>query len=129
MINEKGNASYDILYPSAWDKIKIEDQLKSLISKADVFIFGSLSARDEVSRSTLMELLENNTYKVFDVNLRAPYYTFELIQELMLKADFIKLNDEELLEISQKMGSPYHSFEQNIKFIAEETKNKTNLCY
>jgi fructokinase len=22
MINEKGNASYDILYPSAWDKIE-----------------------------------------------------------------------------------------------------------
>lgn len=128
MINDKGNASYDILYPSAWDKIKVDEQLVGEISKADVFFFGSLSARDEDSRSTLMHLLENNnTFKVFDVNLRSPYYTFELITELMNKADFIKLNDEELLEISQKMGSPYHSFEQNIKFIAEQT-GTTQVC-
>jgi len=128
MVNEKGNASYDILYPSAWDKIKIEEPLTAEISKSDVFFFGSLSARDEDSRSTLMHLLENNdVFKVFDVNLRAPYYTFELIIELMIKADFIKLNDEELLEISQKMGSPYHSFEQNIKFIAEQTGTK-QIC-
>ena len=128
MINDKGNASYDILYPSAWDKIKVEEHLIDKISEADVFFFGSLSARDEDSRSTLMHLLENNnTFKVFDVNLRAPYYTFELIKELMIKADFIKLNDEELLEISQKMGSPYHSFEQNIKFIAEQT-GTTQIC-
>lgn len=128
MINEKGNASYDIHYPSAWDKIKVDEQLMTEISKADVFFFGSLSARDEVSRATLMYLLENNdTFKVFDANLRAPYYTFELIYELMMKADFIKLNDEELLEISQKMGSPYNSFEQNIKFIAEQT-NTPQIC-
>lgn len=125
MINEKGNASYDILYPSAWDKIQTDASLTKQIAEADVFVFGSLSARDEVSRTTLKHLLENtSTYKVFDVNLRAPYYTFELVNELMQKADFIKLNDEELIEISQKMNSPYHSFEQNIKFIAEQTNTK-----
>lgn len=128
MINEKGNASYDILYPSAWDKIQADASLTKQIAEADVFVFGSLSARDEVSRTTLKHLLENtNTYKVFDVNLRAPYYTFELVNELMQKADFIKLNDEELFEISQKMNSPYHSFEQNIKFIAEQT-NTRQVC-
>jgi fructokinase len=125
MVNEKGNASYDILYPSAWDKIKIDEQLMDQISKADVFFFGSLSARDEDSRSALMHILDNNQiFKVFDANLRAPYYTFELVKELMAKADFIKLNDEELWEISQKMGSPYNSFEQNIKFIAEQSGAK-----
>lgn len=128
MINEKGNASYDIVYPSAWDKIQPDKIVEKKILKADVFIFGSLSTRDEVSRSTLMSLLEkNNVYKVFDVNLRAPYYTFELINELMLKADFIKLNDDELVEISQKMGSPYYSFEQNIQFIAKQTQTK-EIC-
>lgn len=128
MVNEKGNASYDIFYPSAWDKIRLADNLMREISKSDVFFYGSLIARDEDSRSTLMHLLENkDTFKVFDVNLRAPYYTFELIKELMKKADFIKMNDEELLEISQKMESPYNSFEQNIKFIAEQTGTK-QIC-
>jgi fructokinase len=124
MINEKGNASYDILYPSAWDKIALNEDIKKKVSDADVFIFGSLICRDEESRSTLNALLEEAKYKVFDVNLRAPYYTTDVLIELMMKADFIKLNDEELLEISRKLDSPYNSFEQNIKFIADKTNTK-----
>ena len=124
MINEKGNASYDILYPSAWDKIVETEIMDKVISEADVFVFGSLASRDEVSRETLISLLDKAKYKVFDANLRAPYYTTEVLLELMSKADFIKLNDEELWEISRKLESPYNSFEQNIKFIAEKTNTK-----
>ena len=124
MINEKGNASYDILYPSAWDKIVETEIMDKVISEADVFVFGSLICRDEVSRSTLYDLLDKAKYKVLDANLRVPYYTNDVLNELMLKADFIKLNDEELYEISQQLESPYNSFEQNIKFIAEKTNTK-----
>ena len=127
MINEKGNASYDILYPSAWDKIVETEIMDKVISEADVFVFGSLICRDEVSRSTLYNLLDKAKYKVLDANLRAPYYTKDVLNELMLKADFIKLNDEELYEISQQLESPYNSFEQNIKFIAEKTNTK-HVC-
>ena len=124
MINEKGNASYDILYPSAWDKIVETEIMDKVISEADVFVFGSLASRDEVSRETLISLLDMAKYKVFDANLRAPYYTTEVLNNLMQKADFIKLNDEELREISRELGSPYNPFEQNIKFIAEKTNTK-----
>ncbi len=127
MINEKGNASYDILYPSSWDKITPSKEMDKKVSSADVFVFGSLICRDEVSRSTLYALLDKAKYKVLDANLRAPYYTLEILEDLMSKADFIKLNDEELYEISQKLKSPYHSFEQNIKFIAEKTNTK-QIC-
>ena len=127
MINEKGNASYDILYPSSWDKIVLTNSMIDKVSKSDAFIFGSLICRDEVSRSTLYSLLSKAKYKVLDINLRAPYYTTEVLIELMTNADFIKLNDEELHEISQKLESPYNSFEQNIKFIAEKTKTK-HVC-
>ena len=124
MINEKGNASYDILYPSSWDKITLSNEMIEKVSASDVFIFGSLICRDEISRATLYSLLDKAKYKVFDANLRAPYYTMEVLNELMSKADFIKLNDEELWEISRKLESPYNSFEQNIKFIAKKTNTK-----
>lgn len=124
MINEKGNASYDILYPSAWDKIIETEMMEKVTAEADVFVFGSLACRDQVTRTTLDKLLGKAKYKIFDVNLRAPYYTTDVLNELMLKADFIKLNDEELREISTELGSPYNSFEQNIKFIAEKTNTK-----
>ena len=46
----------------------------------------------------------------------------------MLVADFIKFNDDELYEISEKyLKSPYKSLEQNIKFIAKETNTDT-IC-
>lgn len=124
MINEKGNASYDIHYPSSWDKITPTKEMDEKVSESDVFVFGSLICRDEVSRSTLYDLLDKAKYKVLDANLRAPYYTKDVLNELMQKADFIKLNDEELREISRELGSPYNSFEQNIKFIAEKTNTK-----
>lgn len=124
MINEKGNASYDIMYPSSWDKIGLTEEMLQKVSESDVFIFGSLICRDEVSRSTLHALLDKAVYKVMDANLRAPYYTMEVLIELMSRADFIKLNDEELWEISRKLESPYNSFEQNIRFIAEKTNTK-----
>ncbi|MFV7236466.1 carbohydrate kinase family protein [Flavobacterium sp. ZB4R12] len=127
MINEKGNASYDISYPSAWDKIIVTKEMDEKVSEADVFVFGSLICRDEVSRATLYNLLDKAKYKVLDANLRVPYYTKDVLNELMLKADFIKLNDEELYEISQQLESPYNSFEQNIKFIAEKTNTK-HVC-
>jgi fructokinase len=124
MINEKGNASYDIHYPSSWDKITPTKEMYEKVSESDAFVFGSLICRDEVSRSTMYALLDKAKYKVLDANLRAPYYTADILYELMLKADFIKLNDEELYEISQQLESPYNSFEQNIKFIAEKTNTK-----
>ena len=127
MINKKGNASYDIHYPSAWDKICISDKMIKVIGDADAFVFGILVCRDEVSRLTLMTLLNKAKYKILDANLRAPYYTLDILIDLMNKADFIKLNDEELVEISKKMNSPYNSFEQNIKFISENT-NTTQIC-
>ena len=62
-----------------------------------------------------------------DRNLRAPFYTKELLSELMNKADFIKFNDDELYEISDYLGSPFHSLEQNMQFIAEQT-NTQHIC-
>ncbi len=126
-LNPKGSATYDILNPSAWDNIEYENQLSSLVSKSDALVYGSLSCRNIKSKETLFELLKNAKYKVFDVNLRAPFYNKELLHKMMLKADFIKLNDDELYEIAALFGSPYSSMEKNIKFIATNT-NTNEIC-
>tara|TARA_R110000868_G_scaffold100301_3_gene275891 strand:+ start:11958 stop:12842 length:885 start_codon:yes stop_codon:yes gene_type:complete len=127
MLNEKGSASYDIKYPRAWDKIRLTEINKIAVKNADAFVFGSLVARDDCSRSTLYALIELTKYKVFDLNLRTPYYTKEVLFHLMDKADFIKFNDDELYEVSKYMGSKYNSLEQNLMFIAEKTNTK-HIC-
>lgn len=127
-LSQSGSASYTIEHPSAWDKIETNDTLKNIVSPSDVFLYGSLACRDEVSRTTLYNLLENNkSYKVFDVNLRAPHYKIETLKELMNAADFIKFNDEELLEISAELGSASKSIEENIHFISQYT-NTDSIC-
>lgn len=126
-LDEKGSASYAIKYPVAWDEIALSPESKNAVKKADALVFGSLVCRDETSYNTLLSLLKIAKYKIFDVNLRAPFYTKEILIKLMNKADFIKFNDDELYEISEYLKSPYHSLEQNILFIAKQTNTK-NIC-
>jgi fructokinase len=126
-LNERGSASYEISYPAAWDKIILNDLAKKLVADADVLIYGSLVCRDKISRQSLEELLQAKVYKVFDVNLRKPHYSYEILEQLMHSADFIKFNDEELLEITAAMDSPFTSLEDNMNFIAEKTK-VTAMC-
>jgi fructokinase len=127
MLNEKGSASYDIKYPRAWDKIRLTEINKNVVKNSDAFVFGSLAARDDSSKGTLYKLLELAKYKIFDLNLRPPYYTKELLIKLMNKADFIKFNDDELYEVSGYLDSKYRSMEQNIRFISHKTNTK-HIC-
>lgn len=126
-LDEKGSASYTINYPVAWDKIEATPEAHDIVSFADAVVFGSLVCRDTASYQSLLSILNVAKYKIFDVNLRAPFYTKELLSDLMNKADFIKFNDDELYEISAYLGSPYHSLEQNMLFIAEKT-NTQHIC-
>lgn len=127
MLNEKGSASYDIKYPRAWDKIRLTEINKNAVKTSDAFVFGSLAGRDESSRNTLYKLIELAKYKIFDLNLRPPYYTKELLIKLMNEADFIKFNDDELYEVSGYLDSKYRSMEQNIRFISKKTNTK-HIC-
>ena len=126
-LNEKGSASYTIDYPVAWDKIVCIPEDEIMVKKADTLVFGTLVCRDSVSHASLLEIINYAKYAVFDVNLRAPFYTKEILINLMMQSDFIKFNDDELYEISASMNSPYHSLEQNIIFIAEQTNTK-HIC-
>lgn len=127
MLNEKGSASYDIKFPRAWDNITVDERAIDLVKNSDAFLYGSLAARNDESRSTLLELLNYAPYKIFDLNLRPPYYTKELLIELMIKADFIKFNDDELYEVCRYLGSKYHGMEQNIRFISKLTDTE-QIC-
>ncbi len=114
-----GSASYEIVYPCAWDRIQVEEAALQRVAESDAFIYGSLSTRDEVSRKTLEQLVEKAKFKIFDVNLRPPHYDTDRLLEMMKKADLVKLNDDELYELSKAYGSKHNSIEQNIQFLAK----------
>ncbi|GAA4312772.1 carbohydrate kinase [Pontixanthobacter gangjinensis] len=126
-LSGSGSATYEITYPSAWDKIELTEGMINSVKKADAFIFGSLVCRDEVSRRSLFELIPKARYRVLDFNLRPPHYSEDLIRELIMHAEFIKFNDDELFEIAAMLGSKYNSLEQNLLFMAVKSNAKT-IC-
>lgn len=104
-IGADNEVSYDIIAPVAWDFIEYDPRFSTLLRGADVLVYGSLVARNADSRKTLMQLLDNAPYRLFDINLRPPHYTPETLDALLRRADAVKLNVHELVEVSAWLGN------------------------
>lgn len=104
-----GRNEYEIAYPAAWDRIPVTDGLMSLASRTDVVCFGTLGQRDAVSRAAIMRFLMNVPdccIKVFDINLRPPFYTKEVIVDSLGMCDILKINDEEVEVVRPMLDLP-----------------------
>jgi len=95
------NVKYDIIQPVAYDFIEVTANLIHLVREAKIFVHGSLIARSETSKNALLQLLEVAQMVVFDVNLRLPHYSQEVLEELIQEADMVKMNEEELETIAE----------------------------
>lgn len=126
-LNEEGSATYVIHAPRAWDAIELTEAAKQITATSDAFIFGSLVARTAVSKATLYLLIDCAPYKIFDVNLRAPYYSLEELNYLMNAADFIKFNDDEIFEICNSLYGKSIALEECIRLISKQTST-ASIC-
>ncbi|MGA2651930.1 MAG: carbohydrate kinase [Terracidiphilus sp.] len=96
---EGGQPSYTIHEPVAWDFLELSDEWVQLAERADAICFGTLAQRHERSREaiqTLVGLTQEKCVRVFDVNLRAPFYSGEILQESIELATVVKMNDAEM---------------------------------
>ncbi|RYU82898.1 carbohydrate kinase [Hymenobacter persicinus] len=103
-VDDANEVTYKIVQPVAWDYIQYEPALEKLVSEAEMLVFGSLAARQAGTRETLYRLLEHARFKVFDVNMRPPHYTREVVKYLLEKANLVKMNHHELSEIMAWFG-------------------------
>ncbi len=104
-LDNRGVPTYVIYENRAWDNISATESAHELLTNADIAVFGSLSLRSEVSATTIKELLQEfKGFRVLDVNFRKPYYSRQLIEELLGYADLLKVNDEEIEEIAGWFG-------------------------
>lgn len=116
--NPSGEVVYDIVQPVAWDSIQPEAAAEKLVGGADIFVFGSLAARSPQSRNTLFGLLETARHKVLDINLRPPHFDRRLVEELLGKADTVKMNGSELELIAGWFGR-YARIEDRMQLILD----------
>lgn len=99
-----GIPSYSITENVAWDYIPFNKKLKELAGRTDAVCFGTLGQRSVMSRETIRTFLmqvPSHTFKVLDINLRAPFYTYELISESIKLCNVLKMNDDELLILKE----------------------------
>jgi fructokinase len=98
-LDDKGKAAYRITEEVAWDVLQWTADWQELAARADAVCFGSLAQRSPQSRQAIRRFLQAtrpDALLVFDVNLRAPYYSAEVVTESLKLAKVLKLNDEEL---------------------------------
>ncbi len=96
-LDAKGNATYELVQPAAWDEIKVSAKALEAVSKARALTFGSLAGRSPYNLQQLDRLLQvKGPLKFFDVNLRPPFVDAQLVIDLAKRADVIKLNDGEV---------------------------------
>lgn len=104
-----GQAQYVIHQPVAWDFLELNDDWVRLAERADAICFGSLAQRALESRQTIQTLAaqtRSGCVRVFDVNLRPPFYSSEVIQESLELATVMKMNDAEVSQVLALLGLP-----------------------
>ncbi len=98
-LDKAGKANYQFAMDTAWDHLEWTDDLLSLARKTQAVCFGTLGQRGEVSRRTIHQFVKatpSDALRVFDINLRPPFYTDAVILESLSIANILKLNDDEL---------------------------------
>ncbi|HMQ49460.1 MAG TPA: carbohydrate kinase [Saprospiraceae bacterium] len=116
-LTDTGQPSYEIVQRVAWDYIQLDAANQEAVAVADALVFGSLACRTDRTRNTLLGLLEEAPYAVFDINLRPPFYSQRLLEELLEKAALVKMNDEEL-DIVAAWYDDYSTVEEKMHLVS-----------
>lgn len=109
-LDAEGVPCYDIKEGVAWDNIPYTPALEGLAKQTKAICFGSLAQRSVVSRETINRFLDampdEDTLKIFDINLRQGFYTKEILCNSFRKCNILKINGEELVTVSRMFGYP-----------------------
>lgn len=94
----KDEPSYAILANQAYDFIAA--QQLAITNRYSVIYHGTLALRNGISEQALNDLKTHHTGKIFiDVNLRAPWWQKESVEQWVSKANWVKLNHDELMQL------------------------------
>lgn len=104
---EDGEPHYTIHEPVAWDRLTLTHEWLELARRADAVCFGTLAQRSFDSRDAILGFLDEtraSCVRVFDVNLRAPFWSAEVLTSSLARATILKLNAGELPRVLRATG-------------------------
>ena len=93
--------SFEIHDHAAWDFIDTEIALAQCAKQSPSLVyFGTLAQRHSSSRQAIRGVLEQTSaLRYLDLNLRTPFAGREVVAESLARADWVKVNDEELNKV------------------------------
>ncbi|MBE6627969.1 MAG: hypothetical protein E7629_03490 [Ruminococcaceae bacterium] len=96
---KNGSPSYEVCRPAAYDHILLNEDAEGRIGaeQFDAFCFGTLAAREQISRHALQKTLERCKFgSIFcDINLRPNCYDEESVKLCFENANLLKISEEE----------------------------------
>ena len=93
-----GQPQYTFEEPVAWDSLELSEDWLALAAGAAAVCFGTLAQRNPVSRRTIEGFLAAtpvNCVRVFDINLRAPFYSTEVIERSFVETHYFAQNERQ----------------------------------
>jgi fructokinase len=104
-----GSGRYTFLENSAWDFLTVDDGWQTAMTQARAVCFGTLAQRRETSRAAIhwcLAATNADCLRVYDVNLRPPFFEKDWIVASLTLSRIVKLNDDEVRTLAPMLRAP-----------------------
>ncbi len=102
---QNGEPYYEIQEDAAFDHIQPWDWQVESTGKKGLLYHGTLAARGETTAQTIYSMASKSNQEVFcDINLRDPWWSQELIQDVLTWCRYLKVNLQELHQVAEILG-------------------------
>ena len=119
-VDQAGQPSFTIHRPAAYDQFPLSTPDLDTIASFDPdwVYFGTLHPAHPYAKALTSRVLEAcpRARRFYDINLRRDSYSAPLVEELMLLADVVKLNDAETAEVGRMSGVHCNTIEQFCRY-------------
>jgi len=101
-----GDPRFTITPNAAWDHVVADAGWLALAAEAGAVCYGTLGSRSPTAAAAITAFLDAAPAAVrfFDVNLRDPFHSPDLIRRLCGPATILKVNDRELAIVADALG-------------------------
>jgi len=130
-LGENGHGHrFEILADQAYDFIDPVTAAAAVSSvEPDLVYFGTLAQRNHLSGSALEAIFQHTPQapRLLDINLRKPWYTWDIAHYSLTRANHVKVNEDELIELPGLLNLPTGNPRDTASRLIEEFQLNTLL--
>ena len=125
MVDAQGQPSYVLHRPAAYDFAALPEE-PDMPEWPEWLYHGTLHFMEP--RIYALRHCYPDARRFYDINLRKDSYTAPLVMELLHLADVVKLNDDELVQVQQMIGTSHTSIEDFCRRLPRRASRWDAVC-